>query len=56
MRGLFLEEHLAQLKLKLEESDRNLVDYAQSAHIVNLDDKQTLVGADLAAVNDNSRL
>ncbi len=47
----FLEEHLQQLKLKLEESDRNLVEYAQNQQIVNLDDKQTLVGADLAAVN-----
>lgn len=47
----FLEERLQQLKVKLEESDRNLVQYAQQEQIVNLDDKQSLVGADLESLN-----
>ena len=48
----FLQEQLAQIKLKLEQSERDLVDYAQKEQIVNLDDKQPpLAAADMLAIN-----
>ncbi len=37
----FLEERLQQLKVKLEESEAQLVAYAQQQGIVNLDDRQS---------------
>jgi polysaccharide biosynthesis transport protein len=48
----FLEEKLAQLKLKLEESERQVVAYAQREGIVNVDDKLPIAGANLKALND----
>lgn len=47
----FLEERLQQLKVKLEESEKQLVSYAMKEGIINLDDRQSLKGSDLAAVN-----
>lgn len=48
----FLEDRLRELKLKLEETEKELVFYAQSQSIVNVDDKQSLTGANLASLND----
>ncbi|MEX0852705.1 MAG: polysaccharide biosynthesis tyrosine autokinase [Bauldia sp.] len=47
----FLEERLQQLKLKLEESERELVAYAAAQHIVSADDKQTLAMTNLTDAN-----
>lgn len=47
----FLEERLQQLKVKLEESEAQLVAYAMQQGIINLDDRQSLKGSDLALVN-----
>ena len=47
----FLEERLQQLKVKLEESEAQLVAYAQKEGIINLDDRQSLKGSDLASIN-----
>lgn len=47
----FLEERLQQLKIKLEESEAQLVAYAMKEGIINLDDRQSLKGSDLAAIN-----
>lgn len=47
----FLEERLQQLKVKLEESEAQLVAYAQKQGIINLDDRQSLKGNDLASIN-----
>lgn len=47
----FLEERLQQLKVKLEESEAQLVSYAMKEGIINLDDRQSLKGNDLAAIN-----
>lgn len=47
----FLEERLQQLKIKLEESEAQLVAYAQQQGIINLDDRQSLKGSDLATIN-----
>lgn len=47
----FLEERLQQLKIKLEESEAQLVSYAMKEGIINLDDRQSLKGSDLAAIN-----
>jgi polysaccharide biosynthesis transport protein len=47
----FLEERLQQLKIKLEESERELVKYAEDQGIIQLDDNKTLSGTDLEATN-----
>lgn len=59
----FLEDRLAQVRARLEESERALVNYASRQRIINLDSpaqgadgtttlpSQSLVGADLAALN-----
>ena len=48
----FLEERLQQLKVKLEDSEKQLVQYAEQQGIINLDDeKKTLAGTDLEAIN-----
>jgi polysaccharide biosynthesis transport protein len=48
----FLQDQLAQIKLKLEQSERDLVAYAQKEQIVNFDDQQPpLAAADLVAIN-----
>ncbi len=48
----FLEEKLQQVKLKLEESERQVVAYAQKEGIVNVDDKASVAGANLKSLND----
>ena len=47
----FLEEKLAELKIKLEESERALVAYQQKEQIVTAKDRQPLADADLAALH-----
>jgi polysaccharide biosynthesis transport protein len=47
----FLEERLQQLKIRLEESERQLVKYAEDQGIIQLDDNKTLSGTDLEATN-----
>ena len=47
----FREERLQQLKIKLEASELQLVAYAQQQGIINLDDRQSLKGTDLAVIN-----
>jgi polysaccharide biosynthesis transport protein len=47
----FLEGRIQQLKLKLQESETQLVKYAEQQGIINLSDNQSLVGADLEAIN-----
>ena len=50
----FLEEKLAQLKVKLEESERMVVAYAQKEGIVNVDEKLSVAGANLRSLNEVS--
>ncbi len=47
----FLEERLQQLKVKLEDSEKQLVQYAEKNGIINLDDNKNLAVTDLEAVN-----
>jgi polysaccharide biosynthesis transport protein len=47
----FLQDQLAQIRLKLEQSERELVAYAQKEQIVHLDGRQPLAAADLVAIN-----
>jgi len=47
-----LEERIQQLKAKLEESEKQLVKYAEQQGIISLDDKnRTLTGTDLEQIN-----
>lgn len=46
----FLDERLQQLKLKLQDSERQLIEYAQKEGIVNVDDKQPQAAANLQGV------
>src|SRR5215204_2559129 len=48
----FLEERLQQLKVKLQESEKQLVEYAQQRGIVNADDKQPEAVANLQAIQN----
>jgi succinoglycan biosynthesis transport protein ExoP len=48
----FLEERLKELKLKLEDSEAELVAYAQEQRIVNVDERKSLVSANLVALNE----
>jgi polysaccharide biosynthesis transport protein len=47
----FLEERLQQLKNKLEESEKQLVKYAEDQGIIKLEDNKNLSGSDLQDVN-----
>ena len=47
----FLEDRLRELKLKLEETEKELVAYAQSESIVKTDDGQSLTTNDLVTLN-----
>jgi polysaccharide biosynthesis transport protein len=47
----FLEERIQQLKVKLEESEKQTVQYAEQQGIISLDDKKTLAGTDLESIN-----
>ena len=49
----FLEEKLQQVKLKLEESEKQVVAYAQKESIVNVDDKVSVAGASLKSMNES---
>jgi len=47
----FLEERIQQLKIKLEDSEKQVVQYAEKQGIINLDDKKSLASSDLEAIN-----
>jgi polysaccharide biosynthesis transport protein len=47
----FLEERIKQLKVRLEDSERQLVKYAEDQGLINLDNNKTLAGTDLEAIN-----
>ncbi len=47
----FLEERLQQLKQRLEESEKQLVKYAEDQGIIRLDDNKNLSATDLEAIN-----
>jgi len=47
----FLQERLQQVKVKLEDSERQLVDFARQQGIINVDDKQSIVTQSLSATN-----
>lgn len=47
----FLEDRLQQLKLKLEDSERQAVKYAEEQGIINVDDGKNLASTDLEDVN-----
>ncbi len=47
----FLEERIQQLKVKLEDSEKQVVQYAEKQGIINLDDKKSLASTDLEAIN-----
>lgn len=47
----FLEDRLQQLKIKLEESERQAVKYAEDQGIINLDGDKNLASTDLEDVN-----
>jgi succinoglycan biosynthesis transport protein ExoP len=48
----FLEGRLQQLKSKLEDSEKQLVRYAEEQGIIRLDDNKSLSASDLQAIND----
>lgn len=48
---VFLEDHLKQLKLRLEESEKALLDFAQKEQIVATSDKTSIAERNLAAAN-----
>lgn len=48
---LFLEDQLQQVKLKLEDSERKVVAYADREKLVNLDDQKTLLSGKLEDLN-----
>ena len=47
----FLEGHLEQLKVKLEDSEKQLVKYAQDQGIINLDNNKNLSTSDVEDIN-----
>ena len=47
----FLEERLGQLKIKLEESEKQAVKYADDKGIITVGEGKTVVDADIASVN-----
>ncbi len=47
----FLQERLQQVKAKLEESERQLVEFARQQQIISVDDKQNTVSQTLSATN-----
>lgn len=48
----FLEERLAQLKSKLEDSEKQLVKYADEKGIITVGDNKTVADADVEALNN----
>lgn len=49
----FLRDRLDELKLKLERSERALVDYAEKKKLVGADNNKSLADSDLRALNDS---
>ncbi|HEY6939896.1 GumC family protein, partial [Dokdonella sp.] len=49
----YLEDQLAQLRSRLEDSERALVDFAQRENIVPTSDGESLVGKNLADLNES---
>lgn len=47
----FLQERLQQVKARLEESERELVDFSRREEIVTIDQKETVIAANLSAAN-----
>ena len=47
----FLEERIQQLKIKLEDTEKQVVEYAEKQGIINLDNKKSLASTDLEAIN-----
>lgn len=47
----YLEDRLQQLKQRLEDSESQLVGFAREEGIVNIDDRESLVGRNLAEMN-----
>ncbi len=47
----FLEEKLLQTKAKLEDSERELINFSRESEIVNIDDKRSVVSANLQEFN-----
>lgn len=47
----FLEDRLEQVKLKLQDSEKALAEYAQREQIINIEGRETLMSGDLAALN-----
>lgn len=47
----FLEEKLLQTKAKLEDSERELVKFSRDSKIINIDDKQSTLGANVQEFN-----
>ena len=47
----FLEDRIAQLKVKLQDSEKQLVKYAELQGIINFDNNQSLEATDLQAIN-----
>ena len=46
-----MADRLKELKVKLEDSEAQLVAYAQKEKIVNVDEKKSLVSADLETLS-----
>ncbi len=47
----FLQERLQQVKAKLEESERGLVDFSRREEIITVGEKESIVGQNLSATN-----
>lgn len=47
----FLEDKIAQLKLRLEESEKKLLDFAQDQQIVDVNEKSSIAETNLASAN-----
>jgi capsular exopolysaccharide synthesis family protein len=48
---IFLEDKIAQLKLKLEDSEKRLLDFAKQQEIVDVNDKTSIAESNLASAN-----
>lgn len=47
----FLEDRLEQVKIKLQDSEKALAEFAQKEQIVNISDRTSLLSGDLSAIN-----
>ena len=48
---VFLEDKIAQLKIKLEDSEQKMLDFAKKEQIVDVNDKASIAESNLAAAN-----